>query len=75
MAALWVDLTSPGAIMNLDARPGQLARCASGCCARMGEIAATLLSRMAVPVVYYLIARRGRADELRAQGLGPAVSA
>jgi multidrug efflux pump subunit AcrB len=41
----------------------------------MGEIAATLLSRMAVPVVYYLIARRGRADELHRQGLGPAVSA
>jgi multidrug efflux pump subunit AcrB len=31
----------------------------------MGEVAATLLSRLAVPVVYYLIARRGRADELR----------
>lgn len=30
----------------------------------MGEVAATLLSRMAVPVVYYLIARRGRAQEL-----------
>ena len=28
----------------------------------MGEVAATLLSRMAVPVVYYLIARRGRAE-------------
>ncbi len=27
----------------------------------MGEVAATFLSRMAVPVVYYLIARRGRA--------------
>ncbi len=40
----------------------------------MGEIAATVLSRMAVPVVYYLIARRGRADELRRQGLGPAVT-
>ena len=25
----------------------------------MGEVAATLLSRLAVPVVYYLIARRG----------------
>ena len=35
----------------------------------MGEIAATVLSRMAVPVVYYLIARRGRADELHQQGL------
>jgi multidrug efflux pump subunit AcrB len=41
----------------------------------MGEIAATVLSRMAVPVVYYLIARRGRADELREQGLDPAVTA
>ncbi len=37
----------------------------------MGEVAATLLSRMAVPVVYYLIARRGRADELRQQALAP----
>jgi multidrug efflux pump subunit AcrB len=41
----------------------------------MGEIAATVLSRMAVPVVYYLIARRSRADELRQEGLGPAVTA
>jgi len=30
----------------------------------MGEIAATFLSRLAVPVVYFLIARRGRAAEL-----------
>ncbi len=37
----------------------------------MGEVAATLLSRLAVPVVYYLIARRGRADELRREGLAP----
>jgi hypothetical protein len=29
-----------------------------------GEVAATLLSRLAVPVVYYLIARRGRAAAL-----------
>jgi multidrug efflux pump subunit AcrB len=29
-----------------------------------GEVAATLLSRMAVPVLYYLVARRGRAAEL-----------
>jgi multidrug efflux pump subunit AcrB len=36
----------------------------------MGEVAATLLSRLAVPVVYYLIARRGRADELRAAAQG-----
>jgi len=34
----------------------------------MGEVAATFLSRMAVPVVYYLIARRGRAAELREEG-------
>jgi multidrug efflux pump subunit AcrB len=38
----------------------------------MGEIAATLLSRIAVPVVYYLIARRGRAEELRREALVPA---
>jgi multidrug efflux pump subunit AcrB len=37
----------------------------------MGEVAATLLSRMAVPVVYYLIARGGRADELRQEALAP----
>jgi multidrug efflux pump subunit AcrB len=36
-----------------------------------GEIAATLLSRIAVPVVYYLIARRGRARALAAEGLAP----
>jgi multidrug efflux pump subunit AcrB len=36
-----------------------------------GEVAATLLSRIAVPVVYYLIARRGRADSLRQDGLVP----
>jgi multidrug efflux pump subunit AcrB len=41
----------------------------------MGEVAATFLSRLAVPVVYYLIARRGRAEELRQQGLAPAVVA
>jgi multidrug efflux pump subunit AcrB len=39
----------------------------------MGEVAATLLSRLAVPVVYYLIARHGRAEELRQEGLAPAV--
>ncbi len=37
----------------------------------MGEVAATLLSRMAVPVVYYLLARRGRAEILREEGLAP----
>jgi multidrug efflux pump subunit AcrB len=36
-----------------------------------GEVAATLLSRIAVPVVYYLIARRGRADILHKEGLVP----
>ena len=40
----------------------------------MGEIAATFLSRMAVPVVYYLIARRGRAALLREEGLAPDTS-
>jgi multidrug efflux pump subunit AcrB len=30
-----------------------------------GEVAATLLSRFAVPVLYYLVARRGRAGELQ----------
>jgi multidrug efflux pump subunit AcrB len=39
----------------------------------MGEVAATLLSRLAVPVVYYLLARRGRAEALREEGLAPAV--
>jgi len=38
----------------------------------MGEVAATLLSRMAVPVVYFLIARRGRAEALRLEGLDAA---
>ena len=33
-----------------------------------GEVAATLLSRLAVPVVYYLLARRGRAQQLRREG-------
>jgi multidrug efflux pump subunit AcrB len=41
----------------------------------MGEVAATFLSRMAVPVVYYLIARRGRASALRQEGLAPAIAA
>jgi multidrug efflux pump subunit AcrB len=36
-----------------------------------GEVAATLLSRIAVPVVYYLIARRGRAQALAAEGTVP----
>jgi multidrug efflux pump subunit AcrB len=41
----------------------------------MGEVAATLLSRLSVPVVYYLIARRGRAEALRREGLAPSVAA
>jgi multidrug efflux pump subunit AcrB len=40
----------------------------------MGEVAATFLSRMAVPVVYYLIARRGRAEALHQEGLAPAIA-
>jgi len=40
----------------------------------MGEVAATLLSRMAVPVVYFLLARRGRAEALRVEGLTPQVA-
>ena len=41
----------------------------------MGEVAATFLSRVAVPVVYFLIARRGRAAALREAGLTPAPAA
>jgi multidrug efflux pump subunit AcrB len=41
----------------------------------MGEVAATLLSRLAVPVVYYLIARGGRAEELRREGAAAPVTA
>ncbi len=41
----------------------------------MGEVAATLLSRLAVPVVYFLIARRGRAEALRQEGLVPVAAA
>jgi multidrug efflux pump subunit AcrB len=33
-----------------------------------GEVAATLLSRFAVPVLYYVVARRGRAAELQREG-------
>jgi len=33
-----------------------------------GEVAATLLSRIAVPVLYYLLARRGRAAALHREG-------
>jgi multidrug efflux pump subunit AcrB len=33
-----------------------------------GAVAATLLSRYAVPVLYYLLARRGRATELQREG-------
>jgi len=35
-----------------------------------GEVAATLLSRFAVPVLYYLVARGGRAAELQRQAPG-----
>jgi multidrug efflux pump subunit AcrB len=33
-----------------------------------GEVAATVLSRVAVPVLYFLVARRGRAAELQHEG-------
>ena len=33
-----------------------------------GEVTATLLSRLAVPVLYYLVARRGRAAALQREG-------
>jgi hypothetical protein len=33
-----------------------------------GEVAATLLSRLAVPVLYFLVARRGRAAMLQREG-------
>jgi len=33
-----------------------------------GQVAATLLSRLAVPVLYFLVARRGRAAELQREG-------
>ena len=35
----------------------------------MGEVAATLLSRVAVPVLYYLAARRSRAARLMTEGI------
>ena len=41
----------------------------------MGSIAAVILSPVTVPVLYYLIARRGRAEQLRQEGLAPVVSA
>jgi len=41
----------------------------------MGSIAAVVLSPVTVPVLYYLIARRGRAEELQRESLGPAVGA
>ena len=41
----------------------------------MGSIAAVILSPVTVPVLYYLIARRGRAEELRQESLAPAVGA
>jgi multidrug efflux pump subunit AcrB len=33
-----------------------------------GQVAATLLSRLAVPLLYFLVARRGRAAELQREG-------
>jgi hypothetical protein len=33
-----------------------------------GQVAATLLSRLAVPLLYYVLARRGRAAELQREG-------
>jgi len=33
-----------------------------------GEVAATLLSRVAVPALYFLLARRGRAAALQREG-------
>jgi multidrug efflux pump subunit AcrB len=41
----------------------------------MGSIAAVILSPVTVPVLYYLIARRGRAEELHREGAAPTVSA
>jgi multidrug efflux pump subunit AcrB len=41
----------------------------------MGSIAAVVLSPVTVPVLYYLIARGRRAEELRQEGLAPAVTA
>jgi multidrug efflux pump subunit AcrB len=41
----------------------------------MGEVAATFLSRLAVPVVYYLIARRGRAEALHEEELTSSLAA
>jgi len=37
----------------------------------MGSIAAVILSPVTVPVLYYLIARRSRAEQLRQEGLAP----
>jgi multidrug efflux pump subunit AcrB len=39
-----------------------------------GQVAATLLSRLAVPLLYYLLARRGRAAELQREGAREAES-
>jgi multidrug efflux pump subunit AcrB len=40
-----------------------------------GELAATFLSRLAVPVVYYLVARGGRAEELGRESLAAPIAA
>jgi multidrug efflux pump subunit AcrB len=41
----------------------------------MGEVAATLLSRIAVPVVYYIVARRARARVLHQDAVVPSLAA
>ncbi len=41
----------------------------------MGSITAVILSPVTVPVLYYLLARRGRAEELRLEGEAPEVGA
>ncbi len=40
-----------------------------------GAVAATLLSRYAVPVLYFMLARRGRAAELHRRGKGEPTAA
>ena len=53
----------------LRARQGAREQRAAALVRMMGEVAATFLSRIAVPVAYYLIARRGRAEALHQEGL------
>ena len=40
-----------------------------------GEVAATFLSRLAVPVAYYLVARGARAEEPGRESLAPPLAA